>query len=194
VLQCGILQRKNEAALERENLLSELSQVTAIVENTTDFVAIADLNNKPLYINPAGRRMVGWEDIDIQKMQLTDVHSPGVAVYLEENILPLVLSEGSWSGELELQHVDGTIMPVSQLIVLIKDEDGIPVAVAANARDISHQRAAEQEREQLLAEVQRLASIVEHHPDFIGVGSLDGRAQYVNPAGLQMVGLPLTRM
>lgn len=35
-----------------------------------------------------------------------------------------------------------------------------------------------------------LASIVENHPDFIGVGSLEGKAIYVNPSGLQMMGLP----
>ena len=37
-----------------------------------------------------------------------------------------------------------------------------------------------------------LASIVENHPDFIGVGSLFGQAVYINPAGLQMLGLPVT--
>ncbi|MCP4363388.1 MAG: GAF domain-containing protein [Chloroflexi bacterium] len=36
-----------------------------------------------------------------------------------------------------------------------------------------------------------LASIVENHPDFIGVGSLEGHALYVNPSGLRMMGLPL---
>ncbi len=50
-------------------------------------------------------------------------------------------------------------------------------------QDITEQRS-------LAAEVQRLAAIVENHPDFIGVGTLDGAALYVNPAGLQMVGLP----
>ncbi len=35
-----------------------------------------------------------------------------------------------------------------------------------------------------------LASIVENHPDFIGIGSLEGQAIYVNPAGLRMMDLP----
>lgn len=57
-------------------------------------------------------------------------------------------------------------------------------------RDITSRKQEEAERERLLVEVQRLAGIVEHHPDFIGVGTLDGKALYVNPAGLEMMGLP----
>lgn len=35
-----------------------------------------------------------------------------------------------------------------------------------------------------------LASIVENHPDFIGVRSIDGNTVYINPAGLRMIHLP----
>jgi PAS domain S-box-containing protein len=45
------------------------------------------------------------------------------------------------------------------------------------------------EGEALLIEVQRLAAIVENHPDFIGVGTLEGQALYLNPAGLKLMGL-----
>ena len=46
------------------------------------------------------------------------------------------------------------------------------------------------ENRRLLAEGRRLATIVENHPDFIGIGTLDGKAIYVNPAGLKLMGLP----
>ena len=61
---------------------------------------------------------------------------------------------------------------------------------------IENQRLLEQtqqrsvELEKVLAEVRQLAAIVENHPDFIGVGALDGKMLYVNPAGLKMMGLP----
>ncbi|MBE2223905.1 MAG: GAF domain-containing protein, partial [Anaerolineae bacterium] len=42
----------------------------------------------------------------------------------------------------------------------------------------------------LVDRVQSLASIVENHPDFIGIGSLTGDAIYANPAGLALLGLP----
>lgn len=62
--------------------------------------------------------------------------------------------------------------------------------VFAIIRDITARRQEEAERENLLAEVQRLATIVENHPDFIGIGTLEGQALYINPAGLRMMGLP----
>jgi PAS domain S-box-containing protein len=46
------------------------------------------------------------------------------------------------------------------------------------------------ESRRFLAEIERLASIVENHPDFIGSSTLDGKALYVNPAGLRMMGMP----
>jgi PAS domain S-box-containing protein len=52
----------------------------------------------------------------------------------------------------------------------------------------TQQRSVELER--VLAEVRQLAAIVETHPDFIGIGTLDGKILYVNPAGLRMMGLP----
>ena len=42
----------------------------------------------------------------------------------------------------------------------------------------------------LVERVQRLATLVENHPDFIGIGTLAGEALYINPAGLALLGLP----
>src|SRR3977135_3995468 len=39
------------------------------------------------------------------------------------------------------------------------------------------------------AEKRRFTELVQRPPDFIGIAALDGRIQYVNPAGLQAVGL-----
>jgi PAS domain S-box-containing protein len=40
------------------------------------------------------------------------------------------------------------------------------------------------------AQQHRYQGLVERSPDFIGIAGLDGKVQYVNPAGLAMVGLP----
>lgn len=50
--------------------------------------------------------------------------------------------------------------------------------------------AASIESLRLGVRIQTLAAIVESHPDFIGVSTVEGEAQYVNPAGLAMIGLP----
>ncbi len=52
------------------------------------------------------------------------------------------------------------------------------------------QDEVQSDRCQLLPEFRVLASIVMNHPYFIGVGTLDGKALFVNPSGLKMMGLP----
>lgn len=49
-------------------------------------------------------------------------------------------------------------------------------------------KQADIEKENLLQDVQRLANIVEYHPDFIASLDLYGNITYINPAGLQMLG------
>ncbi len=45
------------------------------------------------------------------------------------------------------------------------------------------------ESQRLAERAQLLAGIVENHPDFIGVGTIDGKVTYINPSGLAMMGL-----
>ncbi|MEA2989308.1 MAG: two-component system, LuxR family, sensor kinase FixL [Alphaproteobacteria bacterium] len=57
------------------------------------------------------------------------------------------------------------------------------LSIAANDTAVALQRW------QAEADERRFVSLIERSPDFIGVASLDGRPQYVNPAGLAIVGL-----
>ena len=45
-------QQLNQTIVERQIF-------TALVENSPDFIGMADANGRPIYLNPAGRRMVG---------------------------------------------------------------------------------------------------------------------------------------
>ncbi|NLI79733.1 MAG: PAS domain S-box protein [Candidatus Riflebacteria bacterium] len=54
--------------------------------------------------------------------------------------------------------------------------------ILSTIRDNTEQRRSE-------AEIRRLASIVEHSPDFIAITRLSGESLYVNPAGCRMIGL-----
>ena len=60
--------------------------------------------------------------------------------------------------------------------------DGRPVRFVGTVRDITEARAAEMR-------ARRLAALVEQSSDFIGVAGIDGRAEFLNEAGLRLVGL-----
>ena len=85
-------------------------------------------------------------------------------------------------GVLDVQHnvVEGLGQADVELLQSLAGQ--VAIALQNARRYIETQTLAE--RNDLLA------GIVENHPDFIGVGTLEGKAIYVNPAGLQMGGLP----
>lgn len=58
------------------------------------------------------------------------------------------------------------------------------------AQQIAALLASTIDRLNLVERVQGLATLVENHPDFIGIGTLAGEALYINPAGLALLGLP----
>ncbi len=92
--------------------------------------------------------------------------------------------------EEEIHTADKRLRILHTKKVPILAADGTPRYMLGISEDISKQKEARAERERLLAEVQRLATLVENHADFIGTGTMEGQALYVNPAGLRMMGLP----
>jgi rsbT co-antagonist protein RsbR len=163
----------------------ELQKLAAIVENSPDYVSYASLDLREVYINPAGRKLVGYalDDPLHNYNPLESVPPQGHALLLNE-VLPTVEAKGMWQGEGLLQHIEtGTPIPVEATIFLITDpQTGAPIAQAGIMRDISERKQAERE-------LQKLAAIVENSPDYIIFTTLDASEAYINPAGRELVGM-----
>ncbi len=89
-------------------------------------------------------------------------------------VVPLVASN----------EVIGTLNVASQQPEAFQDID------VNFAQQIATLLASTIESHMLAEQARLLASVVEDHPDFVATGSLDGNIRYINPAGLQMLGLP----
>jgi len=61
--------------------------------------------------------------------------------------------------------------------------------IHASAHDISEHVETQRELERALGESESFRGLAEATSDFIGMASLDGRVEYMNKAGLEMVGL-----
>lgn len=90
--------------------------------------------------------MVGLpEDVDLTHLEVKDIH-PGWATkrVLEEGI-PTVLRQGYWQGETALRNMnDGYEIPVSQLLLLHRDESAVPRQLSTIMRDITSSKQIEQ--------------------------------------------------
>jgi LCP family protein required for cell wall assembly/PAS domain S-box-containing protein len=63
--------------------------------------------------------------------------------HLEKEIIPTVMREGQWSGELTILSAWGKEIPTMQSIFLVRDDVGEPIYLANVVTDISEQKQAE---------------------------------------------------
>ena len=131
--------------IERRRSQEERSKLASIVENSADFVGIASLAGHPLFLNAAGRRMVG---LDESEPLIGDVHAylaEEDRERLDSEIMPAVERAGFWDGETSLRHIrTGAAIPVLQHIFFIREpQTGQRFALATVCRDITARRRAE---------------------------------------------------
>ncbi len=117
--------------------------LAAILEATPDFVGICDLEGQAIYINKAGRKMLGIdENEDISQRQVAEFSAASARSTLQLAIAAAV-SGGVWSGETALVSASGIEIPVSQVIISHGATDGKPEYISTIARDISDRIQAE---------------------------------------------------
>jgi len=137
---------------------AELVRFQALVETSDDFIAMARPDGAVMYVNPAGRRLVGLEDRDVTAMSITDfLTDEGLAVSAEIE-QPAVVTTGRWAGQSTLRdHRGGPPIPVAISSFLMRDpETGEPFALATVQRDISDRVAAQSTLEHLADQRQHL--------------------------------------
>lgn len=138
---------------------AELVRFQALVENSDDFIAMASPDGTVLYVNPAGRRLVGLDPHrDAATLQITDFLTPeGLQQSLDVE-QPAVVVNGRWHGQSTLRDLrGGPPIPVAIASFLMRHpEDGKAFALATVQRDISERVAAQAALQRLADDRQRL--------------------------------------
>ena len=151
---------------EREEALGARKQFEALVEASSDFIAVFDSATRTLrYLNPAGRMLLGIAPgVDVSGMSYLDLNDAAGTVFLDDVVLAAVGRNGRWSGYTTLRHQQtGALVPVQATHYAIADpETGAHLAYATVQRDVSERLAAEQRLLELAARRRELmARLVE---------------------------------
>ena len=126
----------------------ELRELATIIEVDVNFIGIADLHGRILYINPAGRRMVGLtEEAPLDAMSFSDVHAPETCQRLTTEILPKTLEQGVCEVKLDFIDSDGNTIPTAGTIMSLPDEQGLVDRAAVIARDLRDEIALQRQIE-----------------------------------------------
>jgi len=93
------------AALDESQTANELLQkalderrvLAALIENSSDFIGVADPAGKPVYLNPAGRRMVGLPaNYSVEDTTIAEYYPPDERAFVSDVILRSMLEHGHW--------------------------------------------------------------------------------------------------
>jgi len=116
-----------------------------IVETTSDLIGMANLDGQLLYLNKAGRKMLGFgEEEDISGVRISDTHPDWAKTMVLSEGIPTALQTGLWNAETAFLSRDGTDIPISQVILSHKGPDGEVEFLSTVARDITERKRAEE--------------------------------------------------
>lgn len=163
-----------EDITERKGAEDQLTRLATIIEATSDFVGIANPDGKALYMNRAGRQMLGiGETEDITNIPISEFTPDRMVPLIMNQGFPTAIKDGRWRGESGLKHRNGQEIIVSQVIISNKDQAGNLQFLATIARDITEQKRNEEE-------LQKLTSAVEQSENLVLITNKDGIIEYVN--------------
>jgi len=142
-----------EDITQRKQTEKKLAEQAALLDLAQDSITVRDLEGRLVFWNRGSKNMYGWtaeEALGSKAAELLDSRFP---IRLQE-IEHLVLSRGSWEGEIRQITRDGKRIVVASSWSLWRDESGAPRAFLVINRDTTHRYRTE---EQLRSLTERLS-------------------------------------
>ncbi len=139
---------------EKHEFETARNRMLAILENSDDFISISDVQGQIVYLNRAGRFILGLTpDSDISQLRLQSCHPDWAREIIQTEGIPSAVKYGSWLGNTALQTIDNVEIPTSHMILSHKNIDGGLEYISTVARN----RTSEQLLEDELAETRDTA-------------------------------------
>lgn len=131
------LRRESEAATAASK---ERRIFAALIENSSDFIGITDPTGRPIYLNPAGRRMVGLTaEQRVEDTEIPEYYPEDQRAFAANVIVKAMVESGHWQGETAFRNWQTqAAIPVSDTHFMIRDpKTGEILGMGTITRDIS---------------------------------------------------------
>jgi PAS domain S-box-containing protein len=124
---------------ERKHIELERQKFVSLADNSMEFIGMADMNFIPFYINEAGMRLIGLDNLEQGlRTPIREFFFPEDQRFIVEEFLPRVAREGHADVEIRFRHFkSGDAIWMLYNVFMIKDNTGEPVGFATVSRDIS---------------------------------------------------------
>jgi PAS domain S-box-containing protein len=167
-----------------EELRHREERFRLLVESVQDY-AIVMLDPSGLVIswNAGAEKIKGYQAQEILGQHFSRFYlSEDSDLHTAQMELDRAAAEGRFEKEGWRVRKDGSRFWANELITAVRDQQGKLLGFSKITRDLSDRRRAEEE-------LRKLASLIEHSSDFIGIASLEGDVLFLNPSGQALVGL-----
>jgi PAS domain S-box-containing protein len=148
---------------DRKRAEEEQQKLASLVEHSSDFIGIASLEGRVLFLNPSGQALVGIDgDEAVRATTVTDYIFDEDHERFIHQVWPLVFQQGQWEGEMRFRHFrTGAAIPMLQKAFCIR-ETGTdrPLVLATISRDITERKRAEEELRLAQAEVAHASRVM----------------------------------
>jgi PAS domain S-box-containing protein len=90
---------------DRKRAEAEREKFVTLVEHSTDFIGMCDLNGVPFFVNRAGLEMVGLDDVEAaRRVPVASFFFPEDQPRIMEEFFPAVLQNGHGEIEVRFRH------------------------------------------------------------------------------------------
>lgn len=146
-LLLGIAASHATLAIQRWHAETQQRRMASLVERSSELVGFARLDGTAQYLNKAGCDLLGLSGIEeAQQLTIFDLLAPDERSRAHRELMPLVMGNGRWLGELNLRHFkSGEIIPF--LVDWFRIDDlrtGRPMNMATVSRDLRGQKLLEE--------------------------------------------------
>ena len=140
--------QRREAEADRQKLVT-------LVENSTDFICMSDLEGVPFFVNRAGLFMVGLEDMEqARRTHIRDFFFPEDQQRVMGQFLPSVAHMGHGEIDVRFRHFrTGQALWMAYKVLALTDASGRTVAFATVSREVTERRRLEDNLRSLAADL-----------------------------------------
>jgi PAS domain S-box-containing protein len=119
----------------------------SLIETSDNFVGLATLEGKPIYLNANGRNLVGLDANEKLSNSIADFFPEQYQDVIVNEHMPNIFEHSKWKGETHLQNFKtGEFIPIAMSGFLIEDRiTNKPIAIGIVATDITEHKKAEEE-------------------------------------------------
>lgn len=138
---------------QQRRVEADREKFVTLIESSTDFIAICDLNGVPFFVNRAGLEMVGLDSIeDARRESISDFFFPEDQDWMMNEFFPAIMKDGHGEVEVRFRHFKtGQPRWMAYKVLTLTDAANQPIAFATVSQDVTERKRLEDDLRRLAA-------------------------------------------